>query len=503
MPRVKSFEPLAAPPSVITEKTITKTTTAPMEVEEAAEPKDTMDISEWFASIPTGELRHFNFYLSRLSEEVRNADNPEKDTFMIRFIAPEMPMDTSETSRQRSINEVTQIDPNFWIAIQGWTADNAGGGAFRIMINSTKLGRSIYNKKFRIEGTPKPMKFETYRGPSQQAASNESNTQRLLEMVIKTIDEKLTAVTEGRQDPQAAFTQSLQAVSEIQTKAMEIAVSHIPKEAPPVNKLADLREAVEIVSILEKRNAGAPAADSKTQLKEMLELMALIEPRRNPPDEGLAEKITNGVVGGLKAAGMLGKRTATGTDWGWVEPTLKNLAPGAIQLLQPLVARFAAARTAAAPAAGQPIILQRGAAPASQPVMAAAPGNGTGLPLPLSLPTGSASPTPSAPPATPGPITITPEMANTVRWHDVTHAVVDWIRHDVPGNEAAAALKYVYPDYCAQLGAMPVVMLKGLFQSDVTLAEASSHPRLDAFIAEFLGFLNPPPEGPEPEDKPV
>lgn len=496
MARLRNAEPSTQGPSpvIITKEVRTQTTMSPAEPESPPDTQDKIDIDDWFASIPTGELKNYNFYLNRISEDIRNAENPEADTYMIRFIAPELPIDTSPNSRQRSLAELTAIDPRLMAALKSWTADNAGAGGFRLMVNNKKIGTTIYGKKFRVEGQAKAMNFETFRGagPSNGAGGDADFKKFLIEQI-----KELRESAKGAGQPVSNFDTLLEMVNKANTQAVEMARAQVAPGKDPSEVLASVLGILKELGVVKGSGQGEANEMDKffERMLRMQELGMIPKPNANPaPDaESFMEKVTVKVIDGLKSSGMLAKRVvASGTDWSWIEPLAKTVLPVAL----PLIARFIPAPGApAARTAEQPIILHR-------PPAANAPGNGTGLPLPAAAEATAPSPQSPAPtsqpPApNPQPVTITPELANQIRWHDVTHAIVDWIRHGMDGAEAAQTLQNIYPDQCAQLAAMPPVMLKGLFQSEPTLSAVKEHPKLDEFIAQFHALLNPGTEGEE------
>lgn len=498
MPRAKTFEPSSTPPAVIVE-TMKKTTTVPAEVDAASnnETEDKIDLSTWFASIPPAELHKYNFYLKRMSEEIRNAENPEKDTFMIRFMPPDGAIDTRPNSRQRSLAEITDIDPHFWSGLEAWTSENAGGGGYRLQINSTKTGNSVYTKSFRIMGPPQPMPFETYRG-NGQASPGASGDADFKKFLLDWLKEQRESAKQGGQEV-GSFDRLMEMVKQANSQAIEMARSQVAPGKDPAETLASVLGILKDLGVV--KGTGQVEA---SELDKFLERMAKMQelgmiPKHNsapPPEkEGLVKEITTGVIETLKTSGMLGKRVAApGTNWNWIEPLAKTAMP----VILPLLARFIPGGGVAGAPNGGGIILQRKAAPGAAPSnvmpMLLAP---DGQP-PTPQPTAVAPVSPPATQAAPQPVTITPEIANQLRWHDVTHAIVDWVRHDMEGSEAAATLKNMYPDQCAQLAVMSPELLKGLFQSEPTLSAVKEHPKLVPFIAEFLAYLNPAAEVEEP-----
>lgn len=499
MPRLRNSEGSSAPPPVVITKEVrTQTTTAPMEADSQPDTQDRIDINDWFASIPTGELKNYNFYLNRISEDIRNADNPEADTYMIRFIAPELPIDTSPNSRQRSLAELTAIDSRLMAALKSWTADNAGAGGFRLMVNNKKLGTTIYGKKFRVEGQPKAMNFEMFRGGAPaNGAGSDSDFKKFLIEQIKELREGAKA---GGQ-PVTNFDTMLEMVNKANTQAIDMAKAQVAPGKDPVESLASLMGILKDMGVVKGTVQGEASELDKflERMAKMQELGMIPKPNNNPapaPEkDSLIKDVATNVVETLRNSGMLSKRVApAGTNWGWVEPLVKTSVP----VLLPLLARFIPGAGAGARTAEQPIVLSR--TPAANP-----PGNGAAMPLPLpgdnppAAAPDNAEPGPSAP-AAPQSVTITPEVMNQLRWHDVTRAIVDWIRHDMNGAEAAQTIKNMFPDQCAQLAVMNPVLLKGFIQSDPVLSTVKDHPKLDEFIEEFHAQLNPPPEG-EGEDE--
>lgn len=376
-----------------------------------------------------------------------------------------------------------------------------GGGKYQIKIVHLKGHSMMHNRALEIDGKPILSPREGWIGsglPPGTGGGSSSGDSQLIPIIMKIIDEKLSGINQRREDPGQALTEAMKAVGEIQSNAFRLIMEKMPQTPDPAQRLTEMKEMLQLFALLKGEDKPAPTPpDPMTQIQQMLQMMKLLREAEAPPQTNIAEVIRNAITEGMKQIGSA--RRGPGPDF---TDRILDVVKGAAPLLAPIGMAIAEKiKRAPLPSVpGIPGIAQLPGIPLfAQPRVGVTPARGPNM---IGPPTTSAPPVVKQAPVTAPqlvqPTKITDDVVTAVNWHTITTRLVDMLTHDIPGNEAAAALSYVFPEVTVQMRTMTTESLTAFVAQDATLAQIKEDPRLPQFIADFLGYFQAP-ETPEDE----
>jgi len=447
------------------------------------------DPSVWFKGLAPEERNDYAYYLYRLDPNIvimdPNLDDRARGAMLDKLTVPD-------------IQQLGQGD--FIDELKLMLKRQYGGGKFQIKIVHLKGGTMIHNRALVIEGNPVLSKREGWTGPgmppSGQSGGGDS---QLIPIIMKVIDEKLSGINQRREDPGLALTEAMKAVGDIQSNAFRLIMERMPNTPEPAQRLAEIKEMLQIFATLkgEDKPALAPV-DPMTQIRQMLEMMKLLRDAEAPPATNVGEVIKNAIAEGIKQFGPA--RRAVGPAF---TETIVDVVKAASPLLAPIGLAIAE-KIKHAPLPGVPAYaMPPGVAAAGAPRASQGIGAARGNAMLGASPIGAVAAAP-APPASPGavqPTVLTDDLLAAASWHTVTTRLVDMLTHDISGDQAAAALSYIFPEVTVRMRTMTAEMLTSFIQQDVTLAQIKDDPRLPEFIGEFLAYFQAP-DAPETEPPP-
>lgn len=463
---------------------------------------------------------HINTYYARLDPQYRKAHTA---CYLYRVdpnivIVPDAELGEKDVKyiwkfKDEEIEEFCK--GSFLEELQGWVKNEYGGGPFQIKVNDSKVRSMMHCLVFKNEGPPRLAPKETFaNGPTPVMTGSESS---LVPMLMKLIDDKLAGIRQGSQDPSAAVGQVTQVLLDSQGKMFQWMLDHRGKDESPEMRLSNLKSELTLIKEMSMPAAPtAPVAPPKSiveQLQEFNMLQETINKMKNGGNEGpgLAAQIAEGIA----KAGLSGR--SKGTDY---MPLLIKLGEAALPALAPIGLALAekirsspvpgqpgqAAPRRIAGAPGQPAAPAQqftppagGVAPAGGPMPGggaaggASPGAAHGVPVtapgaqPVSTP-----PTPAAP--VQHTAELTQDDVNEVNKYTVRVRMVDMLKHDREGADAAASIQDMFPDAAVQLRFANVEMLKNIVAQDPILKEVKDDPRLDGFLQSFFEFFHPSEE---------
>jgi hypothetical protein len=483
---------------VIEEK---KTTTIDLSAEEINQPgrrgkrRKNPHINTWFASLAADERPQYSFSLYR--------DDPH-------IIIVEENLDDRASGKMLDKFTDDQIrnwpDGPFLQELSQWTKERYGGGRYHIMVAMRKGSTLMYNTGFDIEGDPILSTREQYRDGGMPMPGARGEAATFLPLIMKVIDEKLSAVTAGKQDGASALSDVMKAGMEANSRAFQWAMERTPRGADEETQLKTFQTIFGIAKEMLDKKEAAPAADPFEQVTKVVTLMKNLRELDPPPPPAPPAPTAIVPAEGPAMKDMIREAVAAavsrknGTDWGGVvmqvvmSPAggsiltgLGNLAVAGAQWLR-------ARATAPAPvAANQPAEVTVGrngrvrgqVQPAQQPV-------------PQVRRRDAAEPVQPAEPSPAQQQEVTEEMATSVISEYAIQRFLQLFEQDYPGNVAGDVLAMAFPALAVKMRFMTVDMAKIFIASNETLKKIKDDPRLPKFLEELMQYfkeLNQPAPG--------
>jgi hypothetical protein len=496
MPKSSISAVKESPATTVIEKTVTTTVNPPSPSPSLGVPRSAdwpihdPDINVFFAQeeFRTAEQRAGNFYFYVKRWDPRVAGTTDTDSGV--------------TLKSLSVEDLREFsDEPFMPALEKWIlAKGYGGGRYRLLVPAKKSIRNgevknnslFYNLHFQIAGEPVLQTTERWADPARAALDAAKVTTH--DAGQKVLEALLDQVRANQISPQQAIEQAAAQLEKVNEKAAQLARESIGRAGDPLamvkELLSFLKEQQMIVSPVASGPHEPPAAAPKSPVetwRELLELKRLMQDDRDRND--IPTAISQAVTEALKAAGGFSRRSSGGTSWLEAAGEIaKVLSPA----LAPIGVAVAEKIRSGAPLRGS-VAQQIG--PRATPQFSAIPQPGYAAPVqtgasaapPAPGSRNGSQPAASAPP--PPAQALTTETVNSVAWMLLTTQFVDWVRHDMPGAEAAATIQNMFPDAAVRLRMMGVAELQAMIAADNVLAALKDDPRLPVFLAAFLDYF--------------
>jgi hypothetical protein len=453
----------------------------------ARTPKD--DPNAWFKSLTPDERNDYAYYLYRLDPNIVIMDPNLDDRARGAMLDKLTPQDIQSLAQGDFLDELKMM-----------LKARYGGGKYQIKIVHLKAGTMIHNKALIIDGNPILSKREGWTGPGMPPGTGGGSgggDAQLIPIIMKIIDEKLSGIAQRREDPGQALSEVMKAGLDSQNKAFEWILANMPKAADPTQRLSEIKEMLQIFAVLKEQEKPAAApVDPMIQIKQMLEMMKLLREAEAPPATNTGEIIRNAIAEGFKQLGSV-KRGAGPDIADRILDIVKAGAPVLAPIGMAIAEKIKHAPLPSIPGQPQP----PGALPAAQPRIVgvtSAPGPGVIAPAPIPA---ANVPAPAATPQLAQPTVLTDDLMTAANWHTITMQFIDKLTHDVPGDQFAAAMDYMFPEVTIRMRGMTVETLSAFVKGEPTLTAVKDDPRLPQFITDFLGYFQAP-ETPEAEPVP-
>jgi hypothetical protein len=474
-------------------KSVVSAASAALKADSGVEPEESnwISIDEWLAKFdaPTRE-RGYVYYIYRVDPNIK----------VTRPIFDEEGHHGSYTYRFKA-EELAQLWMGSFVSeVQEYVKEHFGGGTFRLQINDAKVGNRGRAVTFKIDGPPKLSERESYVNGCPSPAPLGSDQSQLLPYVMKLIDEKLSAVSQNRQDPNVAIQEVTKALMEAHSGAYKWLMESMPKPEDATKQLEQMKLFFELFKQMQPPASQAAALNPMETVRQTLELMKLLRETDRPAGPDTAAAIREAVTAAV--AGMAGKNRG-GTDWTALIEAAKAFGPVLQTALAPVgMALAERIRSAPIPSA-LPSAPGAGRAPVKMPT-AAVGVRAAGGPVAAG---GNLQPVPPQPPAPAPPAAsepsgaVTDEVVSAVKWNVVATQLADMLTHDVPGNEAAAALERFFPEFAVRMRGVTPAMITMQIGQDPILSQVKDDPRLPGFLESFVEWLNPPAD--DDDEKPT
>jgi len=482
MPRMEKATPTPPIQPTATRETVTKlteqvpATSAPIGSKPYVARTSKDDPSQWFKGLSPEERNDYAYYLYRLEPNIVIMDPNLDDRARGGMLDKLTPQDIQGLSQGDFLDELKLL-----------VKQRYGGGKFQVKIVHLKGSSMVHNRALVIDGDPILSKREGWVGSGMlQAGQSGSGDAQTIPILLRFFEEKLAAITQRKEDPSQALSEVMKAGLESQNSAFQWILANMPKAPDPTQRISELKEMLQLFAMLKGEEKPVPAPlDSMAQMRQMLEMWKLFREAEAPPQPNIRETIKNAIAEGMKQ--LAGAKRGVGPAFA---DTVLDVVKAASPILAPIGLAIAEkikhAPIPGVPSQAQPMM------PPSQPRIGGVTSARGHAMLGASAPPMATAPAPPENRGAVQPTVLTEDLMAAASWHTITTQLVDMLRHDKPGDQAAASLENIFPDVTVRMRSMTEDMLTAFIAQDATLAQIKDDPRLPQFIGDFLGYFQAP-----------
>lgn len=457
------------PPPAVTTTVTTKKQIIDSETPPAVQsPESKMPpLDDFMRAMKIEELPDYAFYLYRLDPNVVTREGYQ---YLIKIEAQDFNlMDFSDFTESLK----------HWMVTKANHGKGYGGGRFQLRVNYRKTGDSYYKEPVTIEGAPVTSERELVVGgsaaPQAAPAGAGSSTQddAVKAVAVKFLEQQIDEIRKKTIDPAVAVQQVMTMMKEASDKQLEMVMSQVPKAVDPLTQLTNM------MTMLDKLGYGKPATPPPDPHAQFLSTITTLKelgwkaPNETEKRSGLSDlKESLEMLKTMREAGMIADSAVSEGPSMW-----PGLIAQALEKLPLIVAQVKNLSSPTTPAFG-PI-------PAMPAPVAA-------MPTPAGI--SGSQPPPPASAAPPPPQTMDPGTFIRVK-------LVEFFLKEIKGDRVAEWLDMADPPTAAQLSVLtPKIIIDQVIAVDPILKQMHGHPKLPAFIDDFLSYWKPEDEA---QDKPA
>ena len=163
-----------------------------------------IDPNDWFKNLSPDDRNDYVYYIYRLDPNVAIIDPNLDDRARGSMLDKLTPADIEEISQGAFLDELKLL----------LKKKGHGGGKFQLKVVHRKAGTMMHNCALIIEGDPILSKREAWTGsglPPGAGSSNSGGDSQFIPIIMRIIDEKLSGITQRREDPGAALSEVMKA----------------------------------------------------------------------------------------------------------------------------------------------------------------------------------------------------------------------------------------------------------------------------------------------------